>query len=190
MRIKEGARIDMAGLMKPFLRGGLILLVLALLLPGCHSVHEGGSSADGIGVIPADEIDAIASGGKVTLIDDSAAAIYQVPKNTDAMRAKIAPWLRALRPYTGDVPQTAGPVVFNANISPSRLILSTADGHTLTVCPAFYLVSAGPLSYTKKFVPDVLLLENDGEKSYGTSPALYEWLKNDKWKTDFEPMTP
>lgn len=180
----------MSGPMKALLRGGLILLALASLLTGCHAVPEkGGSSADGSGVIPADEMSAIASGGTVTLTDDSAAAIYWVPKDTGAMRAKITPWLQSLRPYTGNVPQTADSPVFHANISPSRLILSTADGHTLTVCPAFYLVPSGYLSYTKKFVPDVLLLENDGKKSYVKSPALYGWLKNDEWKAEFVLMS-
>lgn len=132
-----------------------------------------------------DELGSIAN-GKASLSDDMPCCRCWAPKDQQAVLSKVASWLQTAQSYTGEMPESQYTGVFYANIAPSELHVTTSDNHKITIQPAFYLIKDKE-SYTKDYVPDVLELDKDGTKSYIQSPELFDWLKNDNWKTEFEP---
>lgn len=128
----------------------------------------------------------------LTLGSDGAAIIIMAPKNAQKTLAKVSAWLQASRPYTDDVPQSTFNGIFMANIGPASLSIDTARKQTLTLQPAWYIVPSdkpvgGYETYETRYVTNVLQLKKDDQTSYLTCKPLYDWLKNDTWKTEFKP---
>lgn len=151
------------------------------------------SSTPASGSVPsAAEWQSALKGASLTLGSDGAAIILMAPKNAQKTLAKVSVWLQASRPYTGDVPQTTDDVIFNGNIGPASLSIDTAQKQTLTLQPAWYIVPSdkpvgGYETYETRYVTNVLQLKKDNQTSYLTCKPLYDWLKNDTWKTEFKP---
>lgn len=137
------------------------------------------------GVMSTIELKSISNGGLVSITDDSAASIWWLPKSQKNTLYEVISWLQQAKPYKGKIPQSQNSVVSHGNIGPSVLYISTSDKHEITIHPAFYLVSDGK-SFEVKYITDVLQINNDGQKNYIQSNQLYSWLKNNKWKTEFE----
>lgn len=151
-------------------------------------------SAAASGSVPssAAEWQSVLKGATLTLGSDGAAIIIMAPKNAQKTLAKVSAWLQASRPYTDDVPQSTFNGIFMANIGPASLSIDTARKQTLTLQPAWYIVPSdkpvgGYETYETRYVTNVLQLKKDDQTSYLTCKPLYDWLKNDTWKTEFKP---
>jgi hypothetical protein len=96
-------------------------------------------------------------------------------------------WLEQAKLYSGEIPssQTSSDTVFSANVGPSVLYINTSDQQTITIRPAFYLVADGK-GYKKSYLSDVLIFNDGKQVIYIQSSQLYDWLKDDQWKSEFE----
>lgn len=133
------------------------------------------------------ELESISNIKTIHVVDDSAAAILWVPKSPHSTLSKIAFWLKQAKGYNGVIPssQTSPDAIFNANIAPSALNINTYDRHTITIQPVWYLISNGT-GYTSHYLSGVLKVVDNKQEDYIQSSQLYDWLKNDKWKAEFE----
>lgn len=135
-----------------------------------------------------DELGSIAN-GKAILADDLPCQRCWAPKDQQAVLSKVASWLRQAQTYTDKIPESCTGI-FNANFGPAVLSITTADHHTIAINPASYLtsstISSNGKSYEMHYVANVLKLSKDGQSSYIQSAELYDWLKNDNWKTEFK----
>jgi hypothetical protein len=137
------------------------------------------------GVLSNMELINIANGSVVRLADDTCRSMWWEPKTQITTLYKVTYWLHQAKSYKGKVPLSQYNGAFHKeNIGPSILYISTWDKHKISIQPSFFLDSDGNV----RFVTDVLQLNNDGHISYIQSSQLYNWLKNDKWKTQFERM--
>ena len=181
-------------------RKTIIFCVLILIMPlsfiaGCGTKpgqSQGTASSklkqqvtSDTGVISTMELKSIASGGEISLADGSPASIWWLPKTQKTTLYEVMTWLQQAKLYKGKIPQSHNVVVSHGKIGSSALCISTPDKHEITIQPAFYLVSDGK-SFEVQYITDVLQINNDGQKSYIQSSQLYSWLKNDKWKMEFE----
>jgi|GEM_PF-5821214 hypothetical protein len=148
----------------------------------CLLIHQVMSNT---GVLSNMELINIANGSVVRLADDTCRSMWWEPKTQITTLYKVTYWLHQAKSYKGKVPLSQYNGAFHKeNIGPSILYISTWDKHKISIQPSFFLDSDGNV----RFVTDVLQLNNDGHISYIQSSQLYNWLKNDKWKTQFERM--
>ncbi|WP_026884706.1 hypothetical protein [Clostridium akagii] len=170
----------------------LILIISLIFIAGYVAKHskENDSSksvqqvTDNARVISTMELKSIARGGVVSLVDDSPAAFSWAPRNQKITLSEITYWLHGATIYRGKIPKSQNVALFKANVGPSILNISYSNKVNITIQPAFYLGSKNALNI--QYIRDVLQLNNDGKKSYIQSKQLFNWLKNDKWKTEFE----
>ena len=174
---------------KMIIYGVFILIILSLsFFAGCGKKQQKTSgtqeTSDAV-VISASELKSIANSGVINLTDDSCASTFWIPKAQNITLSEVTTWLQQAQPYKGKIPKSAQSRIFHGNIGPSALYISTSDKHEISIQPFYYLVSVGT-GYKTCYLADVLILDNDGHKGYIQSSQLYNWLKNDKWKTEFK----
>lgn len=177
----------------------LVVLILSLMfMAGCAGKGpylkktavstQAGKAADISGEVPLSIIKIISEGGEVGIADDTPASKCWIPKSQNLTVSTIAVWLSGAKLYSGTVPssfQTSSNAVFNANIGPSALYINTYDSHRITLQPVWYTEPDGT-GYKTNYLSGVVELIYDSQKYYVESNKIYEWLKNDKWKSEFE----
>lgn len=131
------------------------------------------------------ELENIKSSGNVTLTSDSYAAVICVPKDPHATLSKITDWLIQAKVYDQDIPRSTGTGIVNANLAPATLRIALSGQNEVTILPAYYIVS-GVNTFKKYFIKDVLQVNNSGAVGYIRSSPLYDWLKDDQWKSEFD----
>ncbi|SMC19269.1 hypothetical protein SAMN02745134_00782 [Clostridium acidisoli DSM 12555] len=149
-----------------------------------QQIHASKTSATQ--VISNSKIKSIKNSGTISLVDDSPASLYWVPKNQRTTLYEVTSWLQQAKLYEGEIPKSQSIGIFNGNINPSILYIKTSNEHEITIQPAFYFVLNNGKSFEVRYVHDVLQLNNDKQKIYIQSSKLFKWLRNDKWKTEFE----
>ncbi|GFZ29976.1 hypothetical protein CSC2_05020 [Clostridium zeae] len=133
------------------------------------------------------ELKDITSSERIDIDDDTPAQGKWTSKDQEATLSEVLPWLKQAKLYKGEMPEASNlgkdEPVFNANIGPSILSISTSNKHIIKIKPAFHINSDnGHINY----YVNVVEFDYDGQKTYIESNQLYEWLKNNKWKTEFE----
>jgi hypothetical protein len=68
-------------------------------------------------------------------------------------------------------------------MAPSSLNINTIDNHKITLQPVLYLVADGT-GYKKCYLSNVLKFIDNEKKIYIQSNQIYDWLENNKWKSD------
>lgn len=136
----------------------------------------------------------------ISISDDSRAGIFWIPHSQKAVSSQVISWLKKAIPYTRKVPQSQDVGTSNANIGPAILHIMTSDKHEIMIYPAYYIEKSeridtsisenkpeivSPLFITQ-YVQDVIVFNNGGNISYLKSEELYNWLKEDHWKTEFK----
>lgn len=124
-------------------------------------------------------------GATLCLESDGPCIGLMVPINPSDALSKISSWLQNSKPYADDVPQSTDNLIFNGNIGPSELNIMTAQKTHMELQPVWYVVCALP-GYQVKYAYDVLRVEENGKNTYLTCSPLFDWLKNDKWHTEFK----
>lgn len=175
----------------------IFIIIMALgFISGCDKIQSQSQKSTslksvqetgGVGVISANDIKNIGNSGEVSLTDDTAASIWWVPKNQKDILYEVISWLQRAKPYKGSIPEDQISAVVHANIEPSKLYITTSDKHVITIQPVFYLASNDG-KYQVCYVAGILEFNNDKQKIYIQSNELFDWLKNNKWKTEFEMM--
>lgn len=169
---------------------GVFVLIMSLsFMTGCgekHSQEIDSSKTDDTQIISTSKLKSIENSGVISLADDSPASFYWVPKNQKTTLYEVTSWLQQAKPYKGKIPKSQNVGMFNGNIDPSILYIKTSDEHEITIQPAFYLAPSDGKSFVVHYINNVLQLNNDKQKIYIQSSELFNWLKNDKWKTEFE----
>ncbi len=162
-----------------------ILIICLSFMTGCVERSDSSKMVE-TGVISTTELKSIEKSSIVSLTDDSPASIWWIPKVQETTLSEVISWLQQAKEYRGKIPQSQISGVFKANIGPSKLYIATSDKHEITIQPAFYSVANDGKGSEVCYVTDVLELSNDKQKVYIQSSELFNWLKNDKWKTEFE----
>lgn len=140
----------------------------------------------------------------IRINDDSAANIWWVPYNQKSVLSHVSLWLDSATPYTGKITQLYEVGIRNAYVGPARITLATGDNHLIVIYPAYYIEKSGKadtaisknkygvvttsenLEFQVQYVKDVLVFNNKGIITYLKSEPLYNWLKQDQWKKEFE----
>ncbi len=165
--------------------GAFILIICLSFMTGCVKRSDSSKMVETV-VISTTELKSIDKSSIVSLTDDSPGSILLIPKVKETTLSEVISWLQQAKEYKGKIPQSQISGMFKANIGPSKLYIATSDKHEITIQPAFYLVSNDDNGYEVRYVTDVLKLNNDKQEMYVQSSELFNWLKNDKWKTEFE----
>ena len=183
---KQSQRLGFAALLLMFLLG---------VLTGCFgeagqsqtsSVQPDQTKASTNGIISASELKSVLSSADVSLADDSPASRLWVPKNRTDTLGEVMGWLAKAKTYNGQIPKSQVSGAFAANIGPAVLYITTDDNHKINLKPAYYLAASNGQTCKVCYVADVLQIQNDNQICYIQSSQLYDWLKNDQWKTEFE----
>lgn len=177
-----------------FLRGlaGLVILTLA----GCGNATTGGEPTNaphGLYGIPLSEPTHPLSIPKIKLLtiqDDSKAAKIWTPINLQQSKSIIISLLTGATPSIVHM-QNLPVVQFNANVAPSMLRIIGTNGQKLSIYPAYYIAKGGVrqngnLMYTAKYIQDTIAVRQSGHVIYLKDGKMYNWLKNDRWKANFE----
>lgn len=135
--------------------------------------------------ISAAELTGIAKSGTASIADDSYCQSGWIPKNQKAVLTKITSWLRQAELYNGKIPKSTGSGAFAAYVGPSVLTL-TAGKQTVTIKPAYAINFRADGHYSINYTAGVLSFTDNIKTIYIKSGGLYDWLKNDKWKSEFK----
>lgn len=180
---------------KAVIYGVIILLISLSTTAYCEEKYNQKialSKLSGTKVISSIEIKNITLSGDIRIADDSPASGEWTPKIRKNTLNEIITWLQQAKQYKEKIPKSQiPPERFKANIEPSTLFITTSDKHVITIQPAFYLsLKKGVNSGVQvKYVTNILILKKDNQESYIQCTNLYDWLKNDKWKTEFKHST-
>lgn len=132
----------------------------------------------------------ISNTSRIIIADDKPDQTGWTPKKQEITLSKITSWLKQANLYKGEIPKPRNlgnkELVFNAYIGPSILNVFTSDSHNITIKPAYYIDKNDNNLYSAYYINNVLEFDYDGQKSYIESNQLFDWLKNDKWKTEFK----
>lgn len=163
--------------------------VLACVLAACPLSGCRGKPAGNAAKTPPDF--SFIQSGRATLCTDTPCSLIEVPKDEAATLAKTALWLRKAAAYNGAVPKSPGNLVFNANVNPAVLVVTLPDKSSCSFMPCWYFPSSSCTALRKQFLDGVVEVwkttgQNTGPVSYITCKPLYDWLKNDRWKTEFK----
>lgn len=109
-----------------------------------------------------------------------------IPANDNAaVSIKIADMLQKATPYLGAIPKSVhiwGH--YRGHFSSIVLDLQTADGHEITIMPAFYISKSAEGAYYVNIV-EALEITVDGKSGYIYSEELFNWFQNGGWRSDF-----
>lgn len=139
---------------------------------------------------------------EISISDGTGASMWWIPNNQKFVSSQVLSWLKEATPYTEKIPQSPE-VVFQGNVGPARITLTTADHHLIEIYPEYYVEKSGK-SYTSistdghgvvtktenpvyqvQYVQDVLVFNNGVDRTYLESEPLYNWLKQGQWKPEF-----
>jgi hypothetical protein len=188
----------MKRLIKTVFWGAIIVIMALSFMAGCEdknnksqeinsskSTQPETSDTDGI---LSSGLKSISNGASVSLLPDYPMTLLMVPKSPNSTLSEITAWLENASPYNGEISSsknTSSTMTYAAYTGPSVLYINTPDGHKITIEPVIYYASSGT-GYERKYLSNVLLFSDDNRKMYITSGQLYDWLKNDKWKSEFD----
>jgi hypothetical protein len=171
----------MSGYKKTFI---FICLILTLMI-SLYSTVLGGEKITIM--FSTNELKNIKLSGEVCISDDSPASIFWVPQNPQNTLSDIVALMLQTKQYKGKIQKSQiSPAMFKANIEPSILYINTSDKKLITIQPAFYLSSKKGVYSGVVYITNVLRLTKGKQVSYVENAKLYNWLKNNKWKTKFE----
>lgn len=142
----------------------------------------------------------------VAITDDTPASFWWVPNNQNSVLSQVSSWLNTAIPYAEEIPQSQNVGPSNGYVGPSRLYITTSDKKDISIYPAYYEGDNGKTDnatyevngvitkteipeYQTQCVQDVLVFDNGENITYLKSEPLYNWLKNDEWKSEFVPKT-
>lgn len=132
----------------------------------------------------------------LTIAGDSPASLLYYPIRPADVTLKVSTWLRHATSVTIHMPKSHVGVI-NAYVGPARMSFIDEQGNPITVYPAFYMSelhqhqNGGPIT-TRFPYPGVLAYQDGSHTMYLKSIPLYNWLKEDTWKSAFlmESYTP
>ncbi|MCL6444682.1 MAG: hypothetical protein K6T83_14720 [Alicyclobacillus sp.] len=132
----------------------------------------------------------------VTIAGDSPASMWYYPSDVARVTLQVYNWLSHSTPVTVQMPKSNVGVVMDY-AGPAQLSFTDGNGHHIMVYPAYYLADAHQNAYGGPIVkrypfPGVVAYQDGSTTAYLKSPALYNWLKQDAWKSEFvsESYTP
>lgn len=133
------------------------------------------------------EIKLIKACSKISIQDDFPCSTIWKPTSQDKTLEKVISWLNKAQVYTDNVPASSASAknaVFYANILPSTLSINSSNNHIIMIQPVMYLIESGN-GFQRNYLENVLKLTDGDSKVYIQSKQLYDWLKNDKWQSNF-----
>ncbi|MDP4181338.1 MAG: hypothetical protein Q8942_09625 [Bacillota bacterium] len=126
----------------------------------------------------------------INIADASHAANVWVPESSDEQKniaSKLVTYLDHASIYTSEIPKSNELITFGGNIGPSQLIVLNTNKSSIGICPAYYIITKNN-SYSVKYIDGVVDVTNGNKHVYVKTDKLYNWLKNDEWKTDYKQM--
>lgn len=136
----------------------------------------------------ANEIRHLSECNRILITDDFPASNQWEPFSFSTTLEEVLPWLNKMQLYTDTLPASSDSLknlVWHANIWPSNLYLFISNNRAISIRPYMYLIASenGPL---KKYVDNVLTLDDGETMIFIQSSQLYDWLLNNKWKSTFK----
>lgn len=183
-------------------RYGILVTIIMLLsiMAGCEekrsTSNEAKYSKSTQQVIKDDEavytsgLKDITNSERIIIGNDKPCQSVWTPKKQENTLAEITSWLQQAKLYKGEIPKPKNlgneELISNAYIGPSILNIFTSDNHKITIEPACYIDKNDSNLYSDHYITNVLEFDYDGKKTYIESNQLFDWLKNDKWETEFK----
>ncbi len=156
-------------------------LILALLPLLAFSWIAAEVSARALAFEPPQDIVGIA------ISSDTPSGQWYYPSDPAVAISRVFHWLKKATPVFVRIPRS---LVLLDYMGPAQLSLNDAQGSWYMVYPVHYLAlsapSSGPLVTRYPYPGDVVCVENQ-RVFYLRAPALYEWLRRDAWKRQFQP---
>ena len=139
----------------------------------------------------------------IIITDDSAASCGWIPNNQQSVLSQVLSWLKNAKPYAEEIPKSQK-FYHHGDFGPSVLHLITSDKHQITLYPAYYIAISGKKDatfyifghgnvstienpmYQLQYVNNVLVLDNGRDQTYIKSEQIFNWLKTNQWKLEFE----
>lgn len=128
----------------------------------------------------------------VSLTSDSAGMVWMVPDNSAKITEQVINWLEKSKPVSVKLPKlkTNKEWISHGYTGPAILYLNLKNKSTVTISPAYYLwTSSNRKSLEYHYLENIIKYKFNGTTLYFNSPLLYEWLKNDDWKSQFKDKT-
>jgi|GEM_PF-2403076 len=130
----------------------------------------------------------------ISISDDSSAGSYWSPNSQNVVLSQVSSWLKTAKQYTTTIPASeAVDDIVHHNIAPSAMHITGSEHFETLIYPAWYVkidgqkVDSSSLTYNIHYIEDVVVIieARTNYISYLESRPLYNWLKNEEWKTEF-----
>lgn len=113
------------------------------------------------------------------------------PKNPSKAANQTLEWLKDAQPLSVKISKSHDNYVTSGCGLPySSLHFQTNNGDQFDLFPAFYIWEKRSLfghpTFEMRYVEDVIEVNEDGKPYFFRSKRLYNWLKSDGWKNDFD----
>lgn len=166
----------------------LVAFMLVFLISGCSSLSMSEQAkptdTNSTSLVAIKSLNLPTSIQSISISDDSYAGVWWIPKNPKSTSTEMTTWLEQATTYNEKIPKSQNVTQHAGNIGPSQLHISTLEKQEVAVYPAYYVgVQNGVISV--HYIQDVLVFNNGGTETYIKSSQLYNWLKNNEWKSEF-----
>jgi hypothetical protein len=129
------------------------------------------------------ELQNIEKSNKV-LMEEGFQMAGHLPNSRQKILSEITYWVKEAKPYTNKIPKSDD-YVTSVYVGPAILSLTTADKSKIKLTPAYYVKLKNGIHLDFKYISNVICYSNNNKMRYFVSKGLYDWLKNNKWKSEF-----
>lgn len=180
----------------------ILIVICLILMAGCEEKRSQGQKVDlskltqqkikDAKAVYINELKDIKNTDKIVIDDDSLQMTGWIPKNQETTLSKVTYWLHHAELYKDEIPKPKNigkddVLISNGGYTgPSVLNISTSNNYKITITPAYYVDKEDNNMYSNHYITNILEFNYDGQKTYIQSSLLYNWLKNDNWKTEFK----
>lgn len=114
---------------------------------------------------------------------DSPAQPWSFPTDPARVTRQVYQWLHDAKEVSVTPPATTVGVM-NGYLGPARLYFTDQNGHHVSVFPAYSLTGNAPIRI--HYVANTVEYQDGSTTTYLHAPALYTWLRADKWVSEFQ----
>lgn len=126
----------------------------------------------------------------IEMLSDSASQNIMFPNKLNTTKEQVVQRLKAAEPVSVKFPK----VNKKSNLSssgysgPATLYLKLAHKEIIKISPAHYFWEKYPYihQWGYSYINDIIEYQDGNKTAFFKSSSLYDWLKNDEWKSQFK----
>ncbi|QQE78082.1 hypothetical protein [Alicyclobacillus sp. SO9] len=167
--------------------------VLLVAMSGCGAATQAAvtntTSVPGHSTHPELRFPKASDVSSVTVVSGPASLLYVSKNKQDQQQviSNLLKWLQSAKQTQVKAPKNLFRGTLHAHLGPPLLYLNLSNSkNPLLIRPAYFIVSKSKNQISTQYVKNVVAYGDKQHLVYLKSQELFQWIKQNQWKTDFE----